>query len=669
MTFSLFLTTVFFFILFFFGWQLSRYLLKEKNIEFLIGFSGIFGISLYIFFVNALSHFITVGVVFYLVLFLFFAFGMWLFYINRQNPTEWGIDKKWRKIILGTTLILMVISGFIHFRYSPTLHGPGGLPLTATIAEGNYPPLEIWNPNNNLRYHVTLELFSASIHKTTGLSIPMANHFQVSILVGIIFLLGFCLIKKFFDDNNFKAFISSLMMIHIGGLSFLNGMKGIPVLYDLYIRHDKISSSFKFVTDSIISKFADTVIANMIMFTWTSLTFSLIVAIVYLYFHIISREKSWGAIIFCSFLLATLALAGEVFFGLLSLALFAYPFVFGFVKKDWEKTKEFFLISFYILLIATPLAFAQGGFLSSILDLVGYQVTNFIGIGSKLFHVNKVPWVEGYFESAGSPVFHSEFYVELGLLVLLLIPSLIFLLKRNFAPALFFVVFIAMSFFIPIFITYHFWAYLAEVFHYFVRMGHVWRFFNVVNLIGGLTVGLFLAHSYLSSKKIWIKRSVLFLFVVFVAQSALFYLLYLTVGYPAFTWNAAAKYYAKTDSSEWQSYDWVRKNTGIGDLFLIVEADCYYTESYTPNYRFIANTGRMAPMYVYHCSYPENDSFKKIKENCDPSAINNLKYNYLYVNQKWIEGLEKKCLANNKLELKYEHKEESEFVRIYKVIR
>lgn len=668
MIFSLLLAVVFFFILFFFGWQLARYFLKENRIEYLMGLSGVFGMSFYVFFVNALGHFVPIKTVFYFVLFLFFILGLVLFYFDKSKPPEWEIDEKWRKILLGTVLLLIVSSGIIAFRLPLVLHGPG-TPTAAVIAEGSFPPPEIWNPRNVLHYHYAPELFSAAINVITGLPVYIGHDFQAAILISILFLLGFCMIKRFFDNDNFKAFISSLLMIYAGSLVFLNGIKGIPILYNLYIRHQEIAAPFKFVSETINSQFSVPVLRTMLDMVWGPWVFPLIIAVLYLYFHLTSGGRSKIVLLLCALLSAVLGHFGEIYFAVLFLILLIYPFIFGLVKKDWQKAKNFLTTSFWILLIATPLAFVQGGFLRSVLNITGSRIAGLIGIGDGLFNINEVTYLTEYFEDAGSPIFRSEFFLEWSLLLVVLIPAFIFLLKRNFQFGSFLVIFAVVSFLLPIFFTTNNFAFIAEKFGVFARLGEMWRFFFVVNLIGGLAAGLFLADLYLSSKKIWLKRAALFIIAVLMLQGSLFQLLYLSVGYPAFTWNAASQYYTQPSSFEKGAYGWIRENTTVNDYFLITERDCSYTLSFTPNYRFVLNTGRMAPIYSWHCSYPDNDSFKKIKETCAPSAIADLKYSYLYVNEGWVEGLEEKCLANNNLELKFNDGEENKFARIYKVLK
>lgn len=632
-----------------------------------MGLSGIFGMSFYVFFANALGYFIPIKTVFYLVLFSFLILGLGLFYLNRSQFLVWGIDKKWRKILLGTVLLLIVSSGIIAFRLPLVLHGTG-TPVAAVIAEGSFPPPEIWNPRNVLYYHYGPELFSAAINVITGLPVYLGHDFQVAILIGVLFLLGFCLIKRFFDNNNFKAFISSLLMIYAGSFVFLKGIKGIPILYNLYVRHQEIVAPFKFINESINSAFSVPVLKTMQVMVWGPWVFPLIIAVIYLYFHLISQKKSKTVFLLCGILFAVLGHFGEIYFAVLCLIFLIYPFIFGFMKKDWQKANNFLLTSFWILLIAAPLAFVQGGFLKSVLNITGSRIAGLIGIGGGLFNINEVTYLTEYFDDPGSPIFRPEFFTEWGLLLILLIPSFIFLLRRNFQLGSFLMVFAATSFSLPIFFTTNNFAFIAEMFGVFARLGEMWRFFFVVNLIGGLATGLFLAHLYLSSKKIWLKTASILIIITLMTQGLFFQLLYLSVGYPAFTLNAAAQHYAKTGSYEKKAYDWIKRNTTVGDYFLITEKSCDYTLSFTPNYRFILNTGRMAPIYSWHCSYPDNDSFKKIKKSCESSAIADLKYSYLYVNEEWIEGLEEKCLANNNLELKFETEEGNKFARIYKVL-
>lgn len=657
--------------LFFFGWQIARYLLKENRIEHLIGLSGIFGIGLYLFLINILGYFIPIKITFYLVLLLIFIIGIILFYFNKSKALEWGTDKKWRKILFGFTILLVISNGLIFFRMplKGDILQAGSMPTAATMAEGNFPPTEIWEPGHPLVYHYAFELLTASIYKITGLPLYLAYNFLIAILIGILFLLGFILVKNFCNDN-FKAFVSSLIMLYGGSLVFLKGINGVSILYNKYILQQDIYAPFKFVLQSIESVFSIPVLENMLKTSWSVLAFPLMVVIVYLYLYSIKHEYSKKIALFNSILLALLALSAETYFAIFCFVLFIYPFAYGFIKKDWFTAKRFLIISFLIVLIALPIAFFQGGVLKTLLmpnpnpSATEYYFTSQI---NKVFKINKTPWLlntdYGEYGVNWLAIYDSKFLLELGLLLFLFIPAVVFILKRYFQPGLMLGMLSITFFLIPFFIN-------------FVHPGDMRRIFYPFNLFGGLIVGLFLMALYLLVKKRWLKKIIIFIVIVLIAQTVLFQLLFLSIGYPPGTWNGSDKIFGRAKSFEGRVYNWVRENTTLDDYFLILKKEDDDLEA-APNHRFVLNTGRMAPIYAYHWdnyqtgnlpSFLEPDLFRKIRKECDAYGIKNLNYDYLYVNERWPSDLEEKCLANNNLELIFQAKEGDEFVRIYKII-
>jgi len=290
MFYSLFLTVIFFAVLCFFGCQLVRYFLKENRMESLLAVGGISGLGLYLILINALGHFLPIETVFYLVWALFLILGLGLFYLNKSRFLEWGINRKWQKILLTTALLLAVTSGIISFRFPFDPQG-NSAPTAATIAEGNFPPLEIWAPQNPLSYHYAPELFSAAVSKVTGLPAYLAYDFQVAMMAGILFLLVFVLIKQFCRDN-FRAFISSWLALYAGTFAFLGGIKGIPILYKLYVLHQEIPAPFKFVSDAFTSQFSFPALENMLRISWDAWALPLIIAVTYLYFYLIGKKTN-----------------------------------------------------------------------------------------------------------------------------------------------------------------------------------------------------------------------------------------------------------------------------------------------------------------------------------------------------------------------------------------
>lgn len=666
---SFFVAIIYFSILFFFGWQLARYVLKEDRIEHLLGLSGIFGVGLYVFLINAAGFFIPIKTAFYFVLFLFLVLALFCF--GKLKPVKWGIDEKWRRIVLLFALFLVVSTGIISFRHEMDLSILRE-PTAATIAEGNFPPREIWQPEHRLAYHYGPDLFSAAIHKVTRLPLYAAYDFQKGILAGVLFLLGFILVKRF-SSSDFKAFISALLMLYAGTLAFLRGLEGIPVLYNKYILGHDIPGAFKFVSDAIEIGYASPVIRFLVGLHWGAMAFPLLIVVIYLYFRLVDGKVRIMAFPVCGFLLALLALVSEPYFAVLSFVLFVYPCVFGLIKKDLEKTKKFLFTSLLILLIVLPIVFLQGGVVKEIvfqqLDVFSEKESLAIitGHGDDRLFALSPPWI--LFDSR--PIYHPEFLIAWGLLIAVLIPSFIFLFRKYCELALFLFGVVVLSFSIPLVVTSS----------YSTMAGQLERFFYPVNLLGGLVVGFLMGNLYLHLQmRKWKWVLIVFLFML-TAQGLWTQSVWLLFGNPPGTWNPNEKLFADPYSVEGRGYQWVKKNTSINDYFLIIKeeyTECGFTGA--PNCLFILNTGRIAPIYNHQLytsqqrasglfSKPEVSLFNTIKQSCSSSHVQKLNYRYLFVDEKWPEGMEQRCLENNTLEIKFEAKEGDSFIRIYRIKR
>jgi len=678
--FIIFKLIVFWFILFFSGYQLAKWLFKKEKIETLIAFSGLIGASLYIFLINIIGHFVEIRVTFYLILLTLFLGGVFLFIKNKEINFEWGIDKKWRKILL-TLALLLVVATFIIDNRRPiggdeTL--PLGMPAAVTMAEGNFPARATYNPSYPLRYHYGRMLFAAAINKTTDLPLYIGYDIQVAILVGILFLLGFILINRFIKHNK-KALIASILMLYSGGLIFIaGGIEGISNIYHKYILHQDIASPFKFVFGMFEALFSASAYQRIIEYPTYAFGFAIIVAATYVYF---SLEKIDTKFILLNILfLSTLALFAETLLAVLSLLFLVYPFILGILKKDWQKAKTLLINSLIILIFVWPIAFTQGGVLPFYLGMDGHNLKLYQTFGhtdtellNRGFDINKEPWIlmtrigDNKIGKDGElPIYYPQFLTQWGLLLFLVIGATIYFWKRYSNELFFFILAFFGFFVIPFFILFPLLSCSME------------RFFYPANLFGGLIVGLFFSDLYFkeeNSRKKWLKGIVIFLTALLVLQGLIFQLLFLTIGYPPGKWNNADKFFAKNDSFERKIYQWVGKNTNVKDYFLIIEPerDDYGMEGKSPNLRFVLNTGRLAPTYNYFVESgpiftPQPAAFGQLKKDCYSEIIKYLNYKYLYVTQDYPAGLEEKCLANNKLELKFEIKENNKFVRIYKII-
>ena len=681
-----FLSIIYFSTLFFFGWQAARWILNENRIEHLVAFSGILGIGLYTFFINIAGLFMPIQTVFYLILifFLLFAsicyFGRRLQIFGDQRPLKWSVSAPWRKMLLFFALFLTLSVGLISFRH-PMDRASTREPTAATIAEGNFPPVEIFNPTDELRYHYAPDLFAAATYKVTGVPLYVAYDLERAILSGTLFLFGFLLVLLFFPGQFFVAFFSSISMMYAGSLVFFNIFSGIPELYQKFILGQNIPAPFKFVSDAIVGEYTTPVINSVVNMHWGAMALALMLAIVYLYFSLLQRENRnhfIAAFFAGGFLLALLALVSEPYFAVLCIIIFIFPFL-SFFKRDLMNVKKVFITSFVLLAIALPTAFFQGGLLrSAVVQQLGlssdkdaydstFYTSSTTSISTHSFKVS-MPWL--LYDD--KPVYSPRFLAEFILLLAILVPALIYLFKQRFQLALFLTGLLLLFFFIPLFVD----SDLPELAVQLVK------FFNPVPLFGGLAVGLFLATRYLRTHKPLLKGVLLSLAFVIIAQGIWTHAVWLAFGNPpALTWSSPnAKLFAQVGTPEAVAYTWIKKNTAADDLFLIIKDDHFDCGVYgAPNCLFVFNTGRMAPTFKLEsdtnttvAGVPSQDKFALFSEagkNCDSGTLRELRYNYLYVDDQWSEGMEAMCIKKNELDLVFQIREGEKFIRIYEIKR
>ncbi|GEM_PF-2255748 len=674
---TILLAIAFFSTLFFFGWQTARFALRENKIERLAALSGIFGIGLYVFFINISGLFIPIQTVFYLVLFLFLLFASACFFCRRfrifgdQKPLEWGIDKKWRWILFLFTLFFVISIGLISLSHPMDLFTLRE-PTAVTIAEGNFPPKEIWSPDNPLLYHYAPDLLSAAIYKATGMPLYLAYSFQKAILSGVIFLLAFIFANSFFPSV-FAAFWSSLFMFYSGSLVFLKGFGGIPVLFDKFFLGKEVSAPFKFVTDAIGEESGLPVINYVLQIHWGAMAFALLLAVAYIYFHLLNRDETpnrWPAIFVAGFMLALLALVAESYFVIMAAVLFAFPFILYLFRRHEGTLKKYFTTSFFILLIAVPIAIFQGGVLKGAV----YQQLHISRAGTadevmlytdRKLDIAPIQFGISLVSSDGKPKYDIVFLARWVLLFAVLVPAFFFLFRQSFELAVFLLLAIIL-FFAPSLLFHSEFKYINE---------NLERFFYPVNLLGGMVVGLFLATLYLRARRLSFKLVLLFLTIVLSAQGLWTHLVWLSFGYPpGGQWNPNSMFFADAGTFEAGAYRWVKENTAISDRFLIIRDE--YSEcgfSGAPNCLFIFNTGRVAPIFKWHQAIRieddkasrKIDQFEVVRKNCDSAILQELGYNYIYVDERWSNGMEAKCLGNNKLNLVFESGNGDKFVRVY----
>lgn len=636
--FTFFSLIIFFGVLFVLGWQLSRFILREKRIEVLLPLGAVLGIGFYIFFLNLFSYLINITISFYLVCLFFALISYFLYRLSRKREKpEWGISKSWRIVLLVTLLSLAVFAGMnkVWGPQSGEL-GYGHLTLVATVAEGNFPIMAVFAPEFPAQQHYGYHLFTAAITKITHLPVWFSFDLFRSIFAVLTFLLGFLLIK-YFCRSNFKAWLASLVMIFGGNLNLIYGLQGLS------------SGNFRFLNDMIFGKaLRGGFITHYIHYSdWVVLGFALTIAIIYLYFRAINDQKNWLKISFAAgIMFALLALSAELFFGGLAAVLISYPFIYAILRRDRKSGKFYLKSSLIILFLGLTIAVFQGG----ILTLTIQQ--NFFSSALPSTHylsINPEYLIKGLFyadENVLIPFSSKTFFLAWGWMILFIIPVAIYVLKRYFQLGLFLFLLISASFFIPLILT------AGE------SQGNFMRTNFLTALFWNLIFGLFIARLFLFFQKKWQRLLMIILISGVVFQGLSYAVLFSTF------LDRKGEPIEKANSAELEVFNWIKKNTTVKDYFLTFPKELsglYYDGKFT------IYTGRISPDYWYlvkkiNLLKMENEGildaeralYVKILEECDPTALDVLKYRYLYVNENWPRGLEEKCLAGNDLKLVFQ---------------
>lgn len=674
------LTTLFFLTLSLFGWEASRRVLQENRIERLLALSPVVGIGLYTFFLNILGQFISIQVAFYAVYFTaslgaLISFCAHWYHTDGLRKLHWGIDIKWRKILLAAAIFVAGSMGSI------SLHHPMDLatfrePTAATIAEGNFPPKEIWSPENTFQYHYAPDLFFAATHTVAGTPLYITHDIVVGLLSSSVFLLVFILVNLFFN-NSLVAFWAAGLSIYSGSLVVLKGLQGIPAILNTYVFNTDTPTSFKFVTDAMGMDFdfGHPAVNYMVHVYWGALAFALLLAIIYLYLYALRSEHihtRWYTVFLITILYAFFALVAESLFAILTGTLLVFPIALWVLRQEKEIVKKALHTSLVIVCIGLPIAIFQGGVLeSAITQQVRLPATSLENDGVMLFAHDKGDQAPLSLKLPlsynGISIFDIDFFEKWIPLLVLLPFAMYFVFKRQQDFAIFFLIIISAFFLSPLFLHSDFT----------LIKGNIGRFFYPVHLLGGMFVGIFFASMYLLSKNIFIKYTIIAGTLLIMAQGLWTQGVWLVFGYPPgqeIVPNSA--YFAKEGSIEGQAYTWVKEHTTIKDTFLIIQeeySDCGYSGA--PNCLFIFNTGRMAPIFRYHQTWPIEDTkaskkielFDDLRKTCKKENVVALGYTYYYVDIRSAKGMETICKKNNSLRIVYEDGDGDQFVRIYAI--
>lgn len=671
------MVSIFFLIIFlsglgFLGWQIARFVFKINRIELLLPLSLAIGYGVYTFFLNIFSHLIPIGLNFYIIFILLVLAALGLFFLGKQRPgLRCELSKKEGLIVFSAVFIIMVLSGLIASRQvgSDNL-AYSHLPAAASIAGGNFPVKNLNLPEYDIAVHYGPNLFYAAILKITGFSIISAFNFSVFLFSGIIFLLIFN-IAKLFIKNNLGSFLVALVGMFGGGFRFIYGFDGLITLFKKFILYYNIEHPFKFFGYIWSASPLTGPLVKNIFYNWGVLGWVLALAVIYLYLRII-RNKKWSFYydFLIIILLAVLALNFEMAFLALCFGILVIPFIFYFKDKNKEDFKLLLKHSLLILTIAAILVLFQGGTITAILKNIIQHKTSY-GVGLS-FSIFKNPLAFDPGNGTVFPFYSPTFILNFGLVYFLIIPAIIFVIKKYFKKSIFLISISCISFLMPLFISFNNWLW----------QGTMDRFFRFSSVIWAILVGLFLVTILLQLKNRSFFKKVIYICLIIICLEGILFLttrpLYKRDAYRLDN-NRFFTELRPLTKVESAAYDWVKDNSCIKDYFLVFtdRNDIDNQISIFQNFRFVIFAQRLAPVYTYSNNYvspflPSDDYYtpiyKRLISDCSKDDMETLNYKYLFVDNNWPERFEEKCLKNNDLELKFKAEEGKRFIRIYKII-
>lgn len=660
---------LFFVILGFAGYQFVRWYLPKQNI-FVAKVSGLtFGVIGYIFFTNLVSHLIKPPLSFWLVFLFFLVSGLILFkyQIRKSSQPEeqekFLFSAKQIKIILIVAFAITLIQGLIALR---TLERddsqPWHIPSASLLAHGNFPPRDPTGPVAPLAYHYAVDLFSATLSSLTGLPYWLGYDLQTALFSFLIFLLAFILIWQFWS-NFWPALMGAFGLLYAGGLNYFLVFPLAQVLYQKFIQGLPIDHPFKLFSSIPSGKLTNPLIDRIFNHS-PAFGFTVILVILFLFLLFLQRKISWprfaliGGVIF-----GFLALCQEVYFVVIFTTL-AGIFLTGLTKVIWQKfsltkpkslNRDFLLGLLFFLLIATVIAYWQGGVLS--------HLERF----TPLFSLKTEPSQGGglTYNIVASP--EAQFTLgkilrNFGLPLILFLPAILFLKKKLPKEFLF------LLFFVPLI------SFLVPFIVYYLYPRELLQFFYLASGFFALIASIYLVRLYfeMGRKKYW-PWFVKLIFILMVLNGLIFQLIHLILPLGKISQDPQVLFavYPQEPMTflEKRAELWISQNTDINDWFFV--ADLEERPYASINQRFVVLFGRFAPAYHYTISRPvpavEAQNYKNLIQSCLPEDLKVLQYKFIYVDNAWPVGLEEKCLANNNLDLVFQNQDEEEFARIYQI--
>lgn len=605
-----------------FGYLFSFVALGERRLFAVVPFAVIIGINGYNFFVNLSAYAIPIAIAPQVVLAVFAAADVLLFWLVRRKgipltPDGSGFTPRQVKILFGIAVAVTVLAGAFALRSLGFDDlSVGHLSLVSTILEGNFPVMDPAAPDHPVEYHYGSDLLTTSLAKAATVPPWLGYDIQVLLFSGAAFLMAFVI--AFDLSGRWRAaIIASLLMLLGAGLTWLRFTEGVMPFWQKFVVGAEVEAPWKFLAAMTGPRINTSILVRMFNHN-AMIGFPVMLLAITLFFRMtnLTGRKLLAYAVTAGVALGYLALNLETNFVILSAAIAAALLVLLFGRRSVlpiADRKGFVVASFAVLLIGSALALFQGGILSTLFSGSGRSsfvfARNFLTLD---FTVS--PW------SSPDPVrfFSWTMLEEFGLVLLLFVPA-IAAYRRN-AKVLFLALMAVTAFIAPFLVLYE------------TRPHEMKRLFGISTpfmfFVGGLYLDELLTRF---ADRAWRVR-LLWLTVLLGISWSLYYLaVYIVTPYG---------YIGKLDRPlierppvpaviDERAYAWIRVNTTIRDRFF----------PFSNN--FIRDTGRFTPGYFGPgwSPYPEVlAAYDRFVASCVPAALGELKVTHLYISPSFPLG-------------------------------
>lgn len=611
-----------------FGYVFSKKILLENRLVALIPLSIIIGLNAYNFFVNVISYFISIKLSAWLVLVLFFVVSIfwiyksgykWLFLLDSNS-----FDKRKSIFIFLVAILISFFSGIVAIK-SLALDDLfiGHIPLSVTIAEGNFPVMDPSLPDRSLSYHYGSDLMTAIFNLTSKIPFWLGYDLQIIFFTGSLFLLLFILIYEV--TKSYRAsIVGSFLFFYGTGFQWLYLFtEGLPNFWDKFMLGKEVEAFWSFLTFVAFPKLNTSFIFGMNNHSTIIGVPVLVLALIYYFksLRVKDSKLSRTYILFSGVSFGYLALNLETYFIITSLALFSLVILYLLSKKiinldnffDQIDGRKFFINTFLFFAISLSLAFFQGGVISNIFTDSDTEKVHFVNNFSDFM----------YFDLAPDPaktndpntfirLFSYDFFLQFGLPLLLIIPAGIYVFRQRKIETLLLLVLAGGAFLVPF------------LFRLPSRNWEISRFFLIAIPFFSMLVGIYLSRVYENN----INKKIKYLIVVgilFVAISGVLSQMIFSIS-NLDRFGSVGPLFMKPPTGsklEQESFVWIKKNTTLNNRFF----------PYDPE--FIRHTARFTPgvfeYFTFNYRSLEKQLYSDIVNNCSKEAVNFFKIEYFFI--------------------------------------